>query len=258
MKNIVFYFTGTGNSLKIARDIANELGDCEIKLITNFEEKVLASGYERIGFVFPVYCASIPNCLSRFLSDVDFSLNSDAYFFAVSTQGGGKGNSLYDVKKLLQQQNIELNAAFDLKMFSNYIVLYAMKEDVAKINEPSSHAIVDIAKQIKAKEDTNTPNRGSLFLKLIAKALLPTLAKKDRHFNISSGCDGCGICEKVCAVKNIALVDGTPTFKHHCEQCVACIQTCPKQAINYKQLTQNRGRYLNPEITINDLFVDGK
>jgi len=29
-KNIIFVFTGTGNSLKVAKDIAAALGDCDI------------------------------------------------------------------------------------------------------------------------------------------------------------------------------------------------------------------------------------
>ncbi len=51
-KNIIFYFTGTGNSLKVARDIAKELGDCEIKLITNFKERVLEKATKVLALYF--------------------------------------------------------------------------------------------------------------------------------------------------------------------------------------------------------------
>jgi flavodoxin len=33
-KNIIFYFTGTGNSLKAAKDIASVLGDTELVFIS--------------------------------------------------------------------------------------------------------------------------------------------------------------------------------------------------------------------------------
>ncbi|MDR3121471.1 MAG: flavodoxin, partial [Clostridiales bacterium] len=38
-----------------------------------------------------------------------------------------------------------------------------------------------------------------------------------------------------------------------CEQCMACIQFCPKRAINYRDKTQKRKRYHHPDITAQDL-----
>ncbi len=35
MKNIIYYFTGTGNTLKVARDIAASLDDCLLIPINN-------------------------------------------------------------------------------------------------------------------------------------------------------------------------------------------------------------------------------
>jgi len=53
VKYDIFYFSGTGNSLSIARDIAERLGDSEIKKI---KDPVYSSGVsENIGLVFPVY-----------------------------------------------------------------------------------------------------------------------------------------------------------------------------------------------------------
>ena len=78
--------------------------------------------------------------------------------------------------------------------------------------------------------------------------------KMDKNYNISNDCTGCGICKKVCPVGNIDLDDDNrPYFKHHCEQCVACIQYCPNRAINYKNKTQSRRRYTHPSIKYTDL-----
>jgi flavodoxin len=52
-KNIIFYFTGTGNSLKVAKDVANRVGDCEIIAMTAYKDNNLLSGMDRIGFIFP-------------------------------------------------------------------------------------------------------------------------------------------------------------------------------------------------------------
>jgi ferredoxin len=70
----------------------------------------------------------------------------------------------------------------------------------------------------------------------------------DSGYHVNNDCISCGICRNVCPAKNITLVNGTPVFHHQCESCMACIQHCPKRAINYKNKTENRGRYAHPHI----------
>ena len=76
----------------------------------------------------------------------------------------------------------------------------------------------------------------------------------DENYNVNNDCTGCTICEKVCPVKNIEIIDKRPQFTHHCKNCIACIQYCPQKAINYKNVTQKRGRYTNPEINYTELY----
>jgi epoxyqueuosine reductase QueG len=38
-----------------------------------------------------------------------------------------------------------------------------------------------------------------------------------------------------------------------CEQCMACIQWCPQQAINYADKTKTRKRYHHPKIKFADM-----
>ncbi len=257
-KNIIFYFTGTGNSLKVANDIAKELENCEVRLVTNFKDRALSAGYERVGFVFPIYCSNMPNYFYRFLKNVDFRHNKDAYFFAVSTQGANSGNAAYNVNYLLERQQLKLNAFFSIKMFANYVALYNMKDNAEEANAESSANIKVVASDVNAKVKTNLPTKANAIAKFMSNMMAPKLADKDKGFNISNDCSGCGVCEKVCPVRNIELVASKPTFKHKCEQCMACIQNCPSKALNYKNRTQKRGRYRNPDVTVQDLFVEGK
>lgn len=76
----------------------------------------------------------------------------------------------------------------------------------------------------------------------------------DKSFWINSNCNTCGICKSICPSKNIELKDGKPLWKHQCEQCLACIQWCPKQAIQYGKKTEKRKRYTNPYVSIKELI----
>ncbi len=257
-KNIIFYFTGTGNSLKVARDIAKTKENCEVKLVTNFKDKSLSSGYDSIGFVFPIYASNMPNYFIKFLANVDFNENKNSYFYAIGTYGNSSGNSFFVANKLLERQGLKLNGAFGIKMFSNNVVLYNMKGDPIKKNEDASVIISEIAKKIDNKETTDIPKKSKLFGKLLSDFASKGFAEKDKNFNISEDCNGCSICSKVCPVQNIEMSNNKPTFTHKCEQCLSCIQNCPSKAINYKNTTQKRKRYINPEIKVGDLFTEGK
>ena len=75
----------------------------------------------------------------------------------------------------------------------------------------------------------------------------------DKSFHSDGRCDGCGICRKVCPVNNIEMIDNKPSWKHHCEQCFACLQWCPKEAIQLGKETIGK-RYHHPDIKLADML----
>ncbi len=50
-KNIIFVFSGTGNSLWTAKKISEELENCEILSMGWYKEYILTEEYDVIGFV---------------------------------------------------------------------------------------------------------------------------------------------------------------------------------------------------------------
>ncbi len=75
MENIIFCFSGTGNSLAVARDIAEILGDTKIVLIADaIKEEQVELPYERVGLVFPAYyMGNLPPIIERFVAKLDLS-----------------------------------------------------------------------------------------------------------------------------------------------------------------------------------------
>lgn len=87
----------------------------------------------------------------------------------------------------------------------------------------------------------------------IYKLTYTMIPKMDKDFWVDEKCNGCGICTKTCPVDNIVMTTDKPTWLHHCEQCLACIQWCPKEAIQYGKKTPKYERYHHPEVTLKDI-----
>jgi ferredoxin len=249
--NIVFYFSGTGNSLRVAKTIAGELENCEIVSMSRPFEA--AKKYDSVGFVYPTYFWGLPKRVIEFVENTRLDNAGDVYYYAVATYGGAAGNALYQLCKLLRnKQGIKLHYGQKLRMFANYVVIYDMSEKVAEIARESNEKLLPIIGAIRMRKSNRIHKLTGIF-KFINDGFIKKVSNMDRDFTVNSDCTGCGICGEVCPAKNIVMADNRPQYGHHCEQCVACIQYCPQRAINYKNVTQGRRRYTNPEIHYREL-----
>jgi len=253
MNNKIFYFTGTGNSLQVSNDIANAIGNSEVIPLAKYDTSNEITA-ERIGIVFPIYFWGLPQIVVNFLENM--KLKDDAYVFAIGTYGIWPGKALEEAKGLLNQRNVTLNSGFFIKMPDNYILWYGAKDEKLqnKCFEQEHIKINLISKTILSKQTIALEKSKYLFDRLftnpIHKSNVKKSARVDEKFSADQKCVSCRLCEKICPVNNITLIKGKPTWNHHCEVCLACIQRCPMQAINYDNKSQNRKRYINPNVTL--------
>ncbi len=123
----------------------------------------------------------------------------------------------------------------------HYIIMFpgidkAKAKDIIEKAEPLINRIsVDIHKGIHFSvtsekgivgqlESSGTMN--SIFYKLLVHA---------RGFHVKeTKCVSCGKCAELCPLNNIVLPDGKPTWGNLCTHCMACINRCPTEAIEYK------------------------
>ncbi len=251
MSNIIFYFTGTGNSLKTAKDIAVSLGNC--KLVSMGKPYKLSGTYEHMGFVYPVYCSGMPMAVERFIKSLELSQNKNSYIFALCTSGA-MGGGLKSVSKIISEKGGKLSYSANIPCFANYVCLYGMSGDPVKKAKSQSDSTASAIADIKAHVVRKSFSDG--VMPFIHAPFLKSMLKKEGEYNVSEACSGCGTCSKICPVSNIKMQNGKPSFSGHCEQCMACIQWCPTQALNYKNKTQTRGRYHHPDITLKDLIYE--
>lgn len=250
----IYYFSATGNSLYVSKRICEELGEGEVISIPKIlrEEEDFEIEDEVVGFVYPIHCGSIPIAVEEFIKRIKCIKSS--YIFAVGVTGGGGADlSFKHINKLLSEKG-NLSNYFTVKYISNYIRAgrNVTEERIKEAMDRNEPILYDISKSISNRE-----------IKTIGKSLGPDFImykmwrdyfkNKDKAFNVNDNCISCNICKEVCPVDNIEIKDGKPVWLGRCTDCMACINLCPKNAINIGKKTIKKGRYKNPKIKVLEL-----
>lgn len=257
MKTVIYYFSGTGNSLFVARELGSSLGGAELVHMASALRGGVPADADRIGLVFPVYMWGLPLIAARFAEKL--SGLSGKYIFAVSTMGGSAGLTLQQLDGILRRGGARLSCGFNVKMPGNYIPMKGAQPsaEVSSIIDGARSRVKEIARLIASGAD-GIVERGPWYSRLLSSAVYAIGSAKingmDGKFAADSKCTSCGLCAKICPVENIVMKDGRPCWQHRCEQCMACIQWCPVSAIQYGRATEGRVRYRNPGIKAEDLL----
>ena len=258
MKTVIYYFTGTGNSLAAARTIAPVLGNCELVPIASLRNTSgdIIPAADRVGIVAPVYDLGLPAIVAEFAGRLD--ITKAGYTFAVLTMGGTGASALHQMNEIVKKKNGRpLDAAWVVRMVGNFIPLHSPPGDskVEKVLAGADAQLRDIAHRI----DTGIAVRPgfsplSSFLKcLVYHGFIRTIHDADKQFIADENCTHCATCSQVCPVGNIVMADDKPSWQHHCELCMACLNLCPAKAIQWGPKTKGRGRYRHPDLKIADM-----
>jgi ferredoxin/flavodoxin len=285
----IFYFSGTGNSLAVARDIAGKTGAGLRSIPSVMDRESVTSDSDVIGLVFPVYHKGIPLILKRFVCKME-GLDGK-YLFAVYTHGDTPGFAARDLNRLLESRGGQLAAGFAVHMPYNYItpspVLRGFFSSfrLREIPHEKQQALFAAARErtesitasVRARESGAFEATADVATLLADRLGLPeTLGKwawlkiggvdeptelsflesrqlMDRAFRADETCTGCGICARVCPVSNIEMVEARPVWQQRCEQCFACLQWCPEEAVQFGGNTSGGKRYHHPDVTLADM-----
>lgn len=251
---MIFYFTGTGNSKYIADKLSvcfdEELIDIA-RAVNNSNFTFDCSEEKYIGFVFPTYAWSVPYVVKEFVTKMELdNISETAYIFAINNCGASEGRSLYDLSKFLEDKNIKLSYARSLMLPDNYLILANApdKEAQSKIFRSANIKMANIINNITRFKKSVIIHTGPLFfIYKLANILFTKFMNKTSKFNVNSDCVGCGLCADICNTNAIKIEEGKPVWtKDTCVQCLACLNRCPVEAINYGSKTIDRERYVNP------------
>ncbi len=256
MKVLIYYFTGTGNSLLIARKIAERIGDSVLRSVTQLIESIkneastdsILINTDAIGFVFPVYFDRIPGIIQKTIEKSHF--NKAQYFFTVTTSGEETENALYDMDSILRSSGIRLNYGKNVVMADNSIILKTPQNKADKrlqqIDETADEIATAVIKLTKIRKAFKHRISLSMMGK-ISKFPLVHYYKAEKRMVDTARCNRCGICSKICPAGNISMTDGEVKIGEDCQWCFACLNWCSQKAIKFGRIDpSNRGQYRCP------------
>jgi len=256
MNTRLYVYTGTGNSLWIARQLAAKLKATSLEFMPNSPKDFRVEA-DQVGLIFPVHIWGLPDRVIQFVTHLQ--VRRETYVFALAVNAGQVAATLLQLKKLLTKQGLPLAMGSSVVMPTNYIPWGGPGplETQQRLFKGAHEKVNTIAESVlrgERKEVEKGPVWQNILFSWLYKMSFRQVRKMDKNFWADEKCNSCGICSKVCPAANIEMPDGKPAWLHQCEQCFACLQWCPQEAIQYGKKTPKYQRYHHPEVTLKDLL----
>ncbi len=252
---MIFYFTGTGNSLYAADRIAREQGEQLVSIAQAFTGDPAQFEYtlkenELLGFIYPVYAWAPPKIVLDFIARLKVS-GGKPYVFSLATCGDEEGKTKAVLQKALARRGLQLDSAFSLIMPNNYVVGFDVdpKELELKKLRNAEQRLLEINAVLSAREKNMQLLQGRLsgLKTYLINPLFNKFGRNTRYFTVTDACTSCRLCERICPVHTITVTQ-KPVWGKSCTQCLGCLNRCPVKAIQYTKGTIKKGRYIHPEM----------
>jgi len=249
----ICYFSGTGNSLWSAKKIVQVIGgQCElINIGAEAYKSEITLDADAVILVFPSYAYGLPLIVSRFLKKAELKT---PYVAAFVTYGTSPGGTLASASRILKRKYKGGVFFGRIPAVENYIAIFGSpKEKIMQKRLAMQREATDEAAQAVIERRTNKINTFRPLSAFIS--FLFSLGAKIfyKSYKVTDGCNGCGICAKVCPVSGITMINNHPQFSKKCEHCNGCLNWCPKNAISFGRLKPNTARYHHPEINVSEM-----
>ena len=233
---LMLYFSGTGNSKYIANLFAEKTGAKCHSIEENLDFAKLIVGHDKVAFCYPIYGSCVPRIMREFVSAHAAQLN-DKKLIIFCTQLMFSGDGACAFTRLLpnSRDNVVYAEHFNMpNNICNFALFPVKNREQAKkyllTAEKKMNKVCNNIKQgIVKKRGFST---FSWLLGKVQSASWPTIeAKNISSARVDKDCVRCGICVKLCPVKNLSLDEKGIKQHDNCIICYRCVNACPEKAI---------------------------
>ena len=255
-KVTLYFYTGTGNSFRVANWIADATRDAGASVTVcpthsaHPAEEVGRGAEALLGLVMPTHGFTAPWAVIHFA--LRLPRREETHAVIVATRGGLKigplytpgfeGTALFVVALILALKGYRIRGTAGIDMPSNWMVLHPglPPDAVAGIAGRARVAVDRLATTVLSGRRYL---RGWVFF-VIGLLILPVslgylligrffLA---RLFFASGRCTGCGHCAAHCPNGAIRMLGRRPYWTFRCQSCMRCMAFCPAQAVEASHL----------------------
>ena len=251
---MLIVFSGTGNSLRVARELQRHAGGETVIL---GGERLLNPGKETLEvteegepviWVMPVYSWGIPPVMERFISKVRFKGAPQCPHYVVLTCGDDIGYADNCWRKLVGRRGWTPRGSFSVAMPNTYVCMKGFDVDSTDIEAGKMAAmpgrVEEIASAIKRKfsDDDVVRGAGAWWKTYLIRPFFNAFCTSPHKFRASDRCTGCSTCALSCPMDNITMKDSRPAWGCDCAFCLRCYHICPHHAVEYGDTTLHKGQ----------------
>jgi ferredoxin len=263
----IAYFSATGNSLAIARYVADRLEGDLVPVIQVADRPSHEREADIVGLVFPIYGFRPPQCVFDYLEAV--ACIEAKYIFAICTHGtAAPGRALKRVQAAIESCGGRLSGGFAVPMPHNGVGCGLFSDSKRASMLQAWEGTADEICEYVLRRDRGRVESGSAALAMLRPSMfrlvpvifrffgaLLTRGSKGLDLAASDACTACGVCARVCPTENIELREGKPVWGDRCLTCFACLHWCPEGAISLGGLDVGMTQYHHPDVTLADMLA---
>ena len=255
MKAVIYVFSGTGNTRKIAELYktefeSNEVETTVVSLTSDFSSIPDPNGFDLVGFAYPIHGFNAPQIMLDFVKQLPCAEVAGKKYFILKSSGEPlKINNVSSGKmvSLLKKKGYVLSNEYHYVMPYNMIFRHTDKTATRMWYTAKGLAVIEACEVLEGKEHHLKKVPFGAFISWLFRIEHPAMRVNGRMFKVDADkCVKCGMCVKNCPTSNIRMNEnGKFEFGGNCLMCTRCSFNCPTDAFNIALLNGWRvnGKY---------------
>ncbi|MCL2225839.1 MAG: EFR1 family ferrodoxin [Defluviitaleaceae bacterium] len=245
---LTIYFSGTGNTKHLADLFSQKMNAKCISIEADTDFSTEIKEHDTLAFCYPIYNSRVPRIMREFVHKHMAGLVGKKIIILV-TQQAFSGDGARVFTDLFEEGAIEVIYAEHFNMqqnMGNIPVFWTLFKPTEKTRQK-------YIKKTEAKLNTVCENIKSSIVKKRGfskiseilgyiqgkpwqkntKDITPVKLEKKlmNGLQIHKECTACGICTKICPMKNLVNHDGKIQHLNNCTICYRCVNRCPQKAV---------------------------
>lgn len=234
-----YYYSGSGNTLLVVNEMTKKFSENGINVTLHKIESstsIEVNPKRILGLAFPVAFQSTFPFVWKFFRNMPYGNGTPV--FMVDTMMAFSGAIVGPLKKVLTQKGYTCIGACEIKMPNNWLPKKVDNTENEKIIHLGLKRAREYAWELIEEKSTwkQIPLLSQTFYHLCCNTFVMNkfiLPEGEKITLDTNKCVKCGMCAKLCPVKNITM-EPFPKWNHSCQLCMRCINFCPTTAIGFK------------------------